>query len=347
MPSANICANTARPCATSCASPTKGAPRARHRHPARLQSARPDLPDSPGPCAPMACATSYDICPELYETKFEARRALWRAMRLFEAPTFTALVSIATNATPCRRAAAWRRRTPSWCARARGSTSSASCRPTRSSGAAGASSWAEHAGPTASRRGSLRWRRWRIPPMGRQDIQFGIVGDGGRTGPRSRRWWWRRGWRTTSPSRGSDAVMWRCSTRRMLCVNPDRATPMNDLSTMKQILEYMTLAKPIVQFTTREGSRPGPRSRRETTRSILPARSSRAHDPTRHRARPHPRDLLLGSFGAGLAGGLWGPSPSSAGPPPSGPLPGLLPRLTAPTARTDAPDRQTPGDAAG
>ena len=38
-----------------------------------------------------------------------------------------------------------------------------------------------------------------------------------------------------------------------ICVNPDRATPMNDISTMNKILEYMTLGKPIVQFDLREG----------------------------------------------------------------------------------------------
>ena len=38
-----------------------------------------------------------------------------------------------------------------------------------------------------------------------------------------------------------------------VCVNPDRATPMNDLSTMNKIMEYMTLMKPIVQFDLKEG----------------------------------------------------------------------------------------------
>jgi glycosyltransferase involved in cell wall biosynthesis len=38
-----------------------------------------------------------------------------------------------------------------------------------------------------------------------------------------------------------------------ICVNPDRVTPMNDLSTMNKIMEYMTLGKPIVQFELKEG----------------------------------------------------------------------------------------------
>jgi glycosyltransferase involved in cell wall biosynthesis len=38
-----------------------------------------------------------------------------------------------------------------------------------------------------------------------------------------------------------------------VCVNPDRPSEMNDISTMIKIMEYMALAKPIVQFDSREG----------------------------------------------------------------------------------------------
>jgi glycosyltransferase involved in cell wall biosynthesis len=38
-----------------------------------------------------------------------------------------------------------------------------------------------------------------------------------------------------------------------VCVNPDRPTVMNDLSTMNKIMEYMALKKPIVQFDLKEG----------------------------------------------------------------------------------------------
>lgn len=40
-----------------------------------------------------------------------------------------------------------------------------------------------------------------------------------------------------------------------VCVNPDPKTPFNDKSTMNKILEYMALAKPIVQFDLTEGRR--------------------------------------------------------------------------------------------
>jgi glycosyltransferase involved in cell wall biosynthesis len=38
-----------------------------------------------------------------------------------------------------------------------------------------------------------------------------------------------------------------------VCVNPDVASEMNDISTMNKIMEYMALGKPIVQFDLTEG----------------------------------------------------------------------------------------------
>jgi glycosyltransferase involved in cell wall biosynthesis len=38
-----------------------------------------------------------------------------------------------------------------------------------------------------------------------------------------------------------------------VCVNPDRPSAMNDISTMIKIMEYMALGKPIVQFDSKEG----------------------------------------------------------------------------------------------
>ncbi|HKW34946.1 MAG TPA: glycosyltransferase family 4 protein [Candidatus Acidoferrum sp.] len=38
-----------------------------------------------------------------------------------------------------------------------------------------------------------------------------------------------------------------------VCVNPDRPSQMNDISTMIKIMEYMVLSKPIVQFDSKEG----------------------------------------------------------------------------------------------
>src|ERR1044071_9639661 len=38
-----------------------------------------------------------------------------------------------------------------------------------------------------------------------------------------------------------------------VCVNPDKPTEMNNLSTMNKIMEYMALKKAIVQYDLKEG----------------------------------------------------------------------------------------------
>ena len=38
-----------------------------------------------------------------------------------------------------------------------------------------------------------------------------------------------------------------------VCVSPDEANKMNDISTMNKVLEYMALGKPVVQFDLHEG----------------------------------------------------------------------------------------------
>ena len=53
--------------------------------------------------------------------------------------------------------------------------------------------------------------------------------------------------------RVSDAELNRLLCSCDVCVNPDEANHMNDLSTMNKIMEYMALAKPIVQFDLKEG----------------------------------------------------------------------------------------------
>jgi len=51
----------------------------------------------------------------------------------------------------------------------------------------------------------------------------------------------------------SDGDLLRVLSTADVCVNPDRPCPMNDISTMIKIMEYMALGKPIVQFDLREG----------------------------------------------------------------------------------------------
>lgn len=53
--------------------------------------------------------------------------------------------------------------------------------------------------------------------------------------------------------RVSDEVLVGVLNTADICVNPDKPTEMNDLSTMNKIMEYMALKKPIVQFDLKEG----------------------------------------------------------------------------------------------
>jgi len=53
--------------------------------------------------------------------------------------------------------------------------------------------------------------------------------------------------------RVDDAIMVDVLNTADVCVNPDKPTEMNNLSTMNKIMEYMALQKPIVQFDLKEG----------------------------------------------------------------------------------------------
>lgn len=88
----------------------------------------------------------------------------------------------------------------------------------------------------------------------RSDIQFAIIG----SGP-----FLEKAKAISSKLDVEDIVKFygRVSNEKMLeilntcdvCVNPDKPSKMNDISTMNKIMEYMALKKPIVQFDMKEG----------------------------------------------------------------------------------------------
>jgi glycosyltransferase involved in cell wall biosynthesis len=53
--------------------------------------------------------------------------------------------------------------------------------------------------------------------------------------------------------RVSDEILVGVLNTADICVNPDKPTEMNNLSTMNKIMEYMALKKPIVQYDLKEG----------------------------------------------------------------------------------------------
>jgi glycosyltransferase involved in cell wall biosynthesis len=90
--------------------------------------------------------------------------------------------------------------------------------------------------------------------LGRTDIHFGLVG-GGTELPAMRDLARALGVAdyVTFTGRAPDADLLEMLNTADICVNPDRANEMNDRSTMNKIMEYMALAKPIVQFDLTEG----------------------------------------------------------------------------------------------
>ena len=93
-----------------------------------------------------------------------------------------------------------------------------------------------------------------VHKLKRTDIHFGLVGDG--TSLREMQNLARElgvADYVTFTGRVSDAELLAMLNTADVCVNPDVANEMNDISTMNKIMEYMALGKPMVQFDLTEG----------------------------------------------------------------------------------------------
>jgi glycosyltransferase involved in cell wall biosynthesis len=100
----------------------------------------------------------------------------------------------------------------------------------------------------------LRAVKYIVEVRKRHDVQFGLVGGGSQL-PRLKAYArvLEVAEYVTFTGRVSDEDMLRLLSTADVCVNPDIANEMNDKSTMIKIMEYMALAKPIVQFDLTEG----------------------------------------------------------------------------------------------
>lgn len=202
----------------------------------------------------------HDICPELFEAKFGRRGLLWFAMLAAEWLTFrTASVSIATNESYAEIA---RRRggmasEDVFVVRSGPKIEALQRRPPVPALRKGATHLVGYVGVIGQQEGMdllLDAAEHLIRRMGRTDVHFGIVG-GGPEQPLVAEDCTRRGLADffTFTGRAPDDLLLDMLNTADVCVNPDRVTPMNDLSTMNKILEYMALEKPIVQFELKEG----------------------------------------------------------------------------------------------
>lgn len=202
----------------------------------------------------------HDICPELYETKFERRGWLWRLTVLQERLTFrSASVSIATNESYAEiaRNRGGMAAEDVFVVRSGPKVEKLELRTPKPELKKGARHLIGYVGVIGRQEGLdllLDAAEHLIRGLGREDVHFGIVG-GGPEQPQIVEDCARRGlapWFTFT-GRAEDDLLLDMLNTADVCVNPDRVTVMNDLSTMNKILEYMTLKKPIVQFEMKEG----------------------------------------------------------------------------------------------
>ncbi|MDB5821786.1 MAG: glycosyltransferase WbuB [Herminiimonas sp.] len=202
----------------------------------------------------------HDISPELYEAKFGRRDFLYRLLLLFERLSFkVADVSIATNES-YRMIAIERGRMPPdrvHVVRSGPQLDRLRLLPPKNELKCGRRYLVGYVGVIGAQEGLdylLSAISIIVHDMRRQDIHFGIIGDGtsllaikdmavelGITDF------------VTFTGRVPDQQLLEMLNTAEVCVNPDVPNEMNDKSTMNKIMEYMALGKPIVQFDLTEG----------------------------------------------------------------------------------------------
>jgi glycosyltransferase involved in cell wall biosynthesis len=202
----------------------------------------------------------HDINPELYEAKFGRRDFFWKLMVWLERRTFAAAdVSIATNES-YKRIAVERGGMPPervHVVRSGPKLDRLRIQPPRPELKKGRRYLVGYVGVMGKQEGIdylLRAVRHVVHDMGRHDVHFGLVG-GGTSLEEMKRLAEELGVAefVTFTGRVSDEDLLDMLNTSDVCVNPDVVNEMNDKSTMNKIMEYMALAKPIVQFDLTEG----------------------------------------------------------------------------------------------
>jgi glycosyltransferase involved in cell wall biosynthesis len=202
----------------------------------------------------------HDANPELYEAKFGRRDFFYRMILLAERWTFrTADVAIATNQS-YRRIATERGGLPSGrvcVVRSGPSLERMKILPPDEALKKGKRYLVGYVGVMGRQEGIeylLRAAAHIVHQLGRSDVHFGLVGSG--TSLEEMRALAAElgiAEYVTFTGRVPDAEMLAMLNTADVCVNPDAANAMNDISTMNKIMEYMALGKPMVQFDLAEG----------------------------------------------------------------------------------------------
>ena len=202
----------------------------------------------------------HDINPELYEAKFGRRDFFWKLMVWCERLTFkTAKVSIATNESYKRIAIERGGMAPEdvYVVRSGPKLDRLKIIDPVPALKQGRQYLVGYVGVMGKQEGIdylLRAARHIVFDMQRTDIHFGLVG-GGTELEELKRYATELGLAdyVTFTDRVPDQELLEMLNTADICVNPDVANEMNDKSTMNKIMEYMALAKPIVQFDLTEG----------------------------------------------------------------------------------------------
>jgi glycosyltransferase involved in cell wall biosynthesis len=202
----------------------------------------------------------HDANPELYEAKFGRRDFFWKVMLWLERMTFRfADVSIATNESYRRIAIDRGGMPPERVFVVRSGPSLERLKTVLPDPALkkGRQHLVGYVGVMGRQEGIhhlLEAARHIVHDLKRTDVHFGLVG-GGTSLEEMRSLAISLGIEdyVTFTGRVPDAQMLAMLNTADVCVNPDVANEMNDISTMNKIMEYMALAKPIVQFDLTEG----------------------------------------------------------------------------------------------
>ena len=202
----------------------------------------------------------HDINPELYEAKFGRRDFFYRLMLLCERLTFkTADRSIATNESYKQIAIERGGMHPDKVTVVRSGPKLDRLKIIEPVLALkkGRKHLVGYVGVMGKQEGIdylLRALQYIVEHKNRTDVHFGLVG-GGTELASLQAYAKALGVEdyVTFTGRVSDQQMLEMLNTADVCVNPDVANEMNDKSTMNKIMEYMALAKPIVQFDLSEG----------------------------------------------------------------------------------------------
>jgi len=201
----------------------------------------------------------HDANPELYVAKFGRKDFLYRLMLLLERWTFrTADVSMATNHSYRRIAIERGGMAPEhvFVVRSGPSLDRLKILPGEERLKKGRKFLVGYVGVMGRQEGIdylLHAVSYIVHGLGRRDIHFGLVGGGTSLEEmRALALELRIADYVTFTGRVPDAELLAMLNTADVCVNPDVATEMNDISTMNKIMEYMALGKPIVQFDLAE-----------------------------------------------------------------------------------------------